>query len=315
MTPILTITLNPALDISGSVDEIVIGPKLRCDGGQIDPGGGGVNVSRAIKILGGESHAFVATAGVLGDLLVKQLRKHNIDPIRYETDGHTRQSLSVFEEKSGKQLRLVLPGPIWTDAQIDGLLGAIVSHTPEGALVVASGSLPPGIADDFYIGLNTALRQKNAAMVLDTSEAALKVSVRDKIHPYAVLRMDRLEAEFLAGHSFPTPLEMVDFAQSLVHKGIADIVVMARGPDGSVFASAQERFHVCPPPATVLSAVGAGDSLVGGLVLALAQGRSLEQAGLLATSAASSAVQTPAADLCICDVTEKTVAKCVLQRL
>ncbi len=315
MTPILTITLNPALDISGSVDEIVIGPKLRCEGGQIDPGGGGVNVSRAIKILGGESAAFVATAGVLGDLLVKQLRKHNIEPIRYETDGHTRQSLSIFEEKSGKQLRLVLPGPIWTKAQIDGLLGAIVSQTPEGALVVASGSLPPGIADDFYIGLNRALRQKNAAMVLDTSEAALKVSVRDKIHPYAVLRMDRLEAEFLAGRSFPTPLEMVDFAQSLVHKGVADIIVMARGPDGSVFASARERFHVCPPPTTVLSAVGAGDSLVGGLVLALAQGRPLEQAGLLATSAASSAVQTPAADLCICDVTEKIVTQCVLQRL
>lgn len=315
MTPILTITLNPALDIAASVDEIVIGPKLRCDGGPITPGGGGVNVTRAIKILGGQSTAFVATAGVLGDLLVKQLRRRGIDPVRYETDGHTRQSLSVFEEKSGKQLRLVLPGPIWTQPQIDGLLSAILANTPKGGIVVASGSLPPAIPDDFYIRLNTALAQKNARMVLDTSEAALKISVTNKVHPYAVLRMDRLEAEDLAGHTFPTPTEMVDFAQSLVLSGVADVIVMARGADGSVFASANERVHICPPKSPMLSAVGAGDSLVGGLTLALAQGNSLEKAGLLATAAASSAVQTGAADLCIREMTEAIMQKSAITRL
>lgn len=297
------------------MDQIVIGPKLRCDGGQIDPGGGGVNVSRAINILGGESEAFVATAGVLGELLVKQLRKHAIDPIRYETNGHTRQSLSIFEENSGKQLRLVLPGPIWTERQIDRLLESIMVHVEEGALVVASGSLPPGISDNFFIELNTALVRKNARMVLDTSEETLMTSVKSAVRPYAVLRMDRLEAEFLAGQTFPTPTEMVDFAQKLVHDNIAEVVVLARGPDGSVFASANERFHVRPPKTTVRSAVGAGDSLVGGFTLALSQSRSLEEAGLLATAAASSAVQTAASNLCIRSVTEDIMKHCILDRL
>lgn len=315
MTPILTITLNPALDIFGSIDEIVIGPKLRCDGGQIDAGGGGVNVSRAIKILGGDSTAFVATAGVLGDVLVKQIRKHDIDPLRYETDGHTRQSLSIYEKSSGKQLRLVLPGPIWTEAQVDGLLECILENTETGAFVVASGSLPPGVPDDFYIGLNTALRQKNARMVLDTSAEVLMTSVKSVEHPYAILRMDGLEAEFLAEHSFPTPKEMVDFAQKMVHENVAEIVILARGAEGSVFASATERFHILPPKTPVRSVVGAGDSFVGALTMALSRGQSLEEAAILATSTASSAVQTGASGLCIREVVDQIMTECVVERL
>lgn len=257
----------------------------------------------------------MATAGVLGDLLVKQLRKHGVDPIRYETNGHTRQSLSIYEEFSGKQLRLVLPGPIWIERQIDGLMDAILEHVEDGAWVVASGSLPPGIPDDFYIKLNSAIRWKNARMVLDTSEKTLMTSVKSVVHPYAVLRMDQLEAEFLAGTTFPNPTEMADFAQKIVCDNIAEVVVLARGADGSVFATATERLHVKPPLSNVLSAVGAGDSLVGALTLALSQGRSLEEAALLATSAASSAVQTGASDLCIRSVTEHIMTQCVVDKL
>jgi len=247
--------------------------------------------------------------------LVKQLRKHGIDPIRYQTNGHTRQSLSIYEESSGKQLRLVLPGPIWTERQINRLLESIMVHVEDGAMVVASGSLPPGIADDFYIGLNTELKRKNARMVLDTSEETLLTSVKSAVRPYAVLRMDRLEAEGLAGHAFATPTDMVDFAQSLVHKNIAEVIVMARGADGSVFASKNERFHVHPPKTPVLSAVGAGDSLVGAFTLALSQAKSLEEAGLLATAAASSAVQTAASNLCVCSMTEDIMKNSTLEHL
>ena len=188
-------------------------------------------------------------------------------------------------------------------------------HVEEGAIVVASGSLPPGVSDHFYIELNTALKRKNARMVLDTSEETLLTSVKSAVHPYAVLRMDRLEAEGLADHPLTTPTDMVNFAQSLVHDNIAEVVVMARGPDGSVFASKNERFHVRPPKTSVLSAVGAGDSLVGALTLALSQSKSLEEAGLLATAAASSAVQTAASNLCIRSVTKDIMEHSTLERL
>lgn len=315
MNPILTVTLNPALDISASVDEIIVGPKLRCDGGQIDAGGGGVNVSRAIKILGGRSCTFVATAGLLGEILVQELSKHDMQPIRYETDGHTRQSLSVAEGISGKQLRLILPGPIWTQAQIDGLLGEITKHIHAGAYIVATGSLPPGIADDFYIRLNTAVLAKGAMMVLDTSGETLFTSVRDKVHPYKILRMDRLEAEELAGHTFLTPFEMVNFAQKLVNDGIAETIIMARGAEGSVFATKTERFHILPPKTPVRSVVGAGDTFVGGLVLAMSRNEPLVKAGVLAASAASSAVQTKATDLCVREVAEAIMPTCKITHL
>lgn len=315
MSQILTITLNPALDIFGSVDEIEVGPKLRCDGGQIDAGGGGVNVSRAIRILGGDSTLFLATAGDIGDLLVKQLHNRDIYPIRYETDGHTRQSLSIFEESSGKQLRLILPGPIWTTAQVDGLFDCICRQTEEGAIVVASGSLPPGVPDNFYIELNTALRKRNARMVLDTSKETLLTSVKSAVHPYAVLRMDKLEAEYLADRTFATVQEMGTFAQQMVKDGIAEIVILARGAEGSVFASANERFHIQPPKTPVRSVVGAGDSFVGGLVYSLNQGKSLLDAGLVATSAASSAVQTGASDLCDPDEVARLMTKCAITQL
>ncbi|MEO1919669.1 MAG: PfkB family carbohydrate kinase [Paracoccaceae bacterium] len=138
-------------------------------------------------------------------------------------------------------------------------------------------------------------------MILDTSGDVLITSVKSAKHLYAVLRMDRLEAEFLAGREFPTAIEMVDFAQQMVNDGISDIVILARGADGSVFASATERFQIRPPKIPIQSMVGAGDTL--------------KRTGLLAVSSASSAVQTVTAELCTKEVTKRLMTECVVTQL
>lgn len=299
--------------MSASVNKIVIGPKLRCDGGRLDPGGGGVNVSRAIRILGGQSKTFVATAGTLGDLLAEELRFEGIDPIRFETEGQTRQSISVYEESTGEQLRLVLPGPVWKQGRCREVMQRILEATDESALVVASGGLPRGIPDDFYVQLNTAILAAGGKVILDTSQGALTTAVRSVVKPYYVLRMDRLEAEELAGHSFSTQYEMASYARKLVHDGVAETIILARGGEGSIFATAHKCFMIHPPKVKPFSKVGAGDSFVGALTMSLSQGHTLEQAGLMATSAAASAVQTDATNLCEKHVTEGFVDECVLE--
>ncbi len=315
MAQILTVTLNPALDISASVDRIVIGPKLRCEGGRLDPGGGGVNVSRAIRILGGHSETFVATAGTLGDLLVEELRFEGIDPIRFETTGQTRQSISVFEEETREQLRLVLPGPVWNEGRSDEVRQEILKHIDGDWIVVASGGLPRGLPSDFYVTLNSSVIEAGAKMILDTSGKALMASVKQVDKPYYVLRMDRLEAEGLAGRDFLSPSDMAKFAKQLVDEKIAEIVILARGAEGSIFASKSGSFIIHPPKVVPLSKVGAGDSFVGALTKALANGENLRNAGIYATAAAASAVQTDATNLCEKAVTEKFTGECVVSEL
>lgn len=315
MTSILTLTLNPALDIAASVDHIVIGPKLRCEGGHFSAGGGGVNASRAIQTLGGESDTFVAVGGSIGALLVKRMHKAGITPILFETNGETRQNISVHEVHSNQQLRVVLPGPVWQDRCQTEILPRIMELVTPDTWVIASGSLPDGLPADFYVHLNTAIITAGARMILDTSNPALTASVNSARHPYEILRMNRLEAEALAKKPFATISEEADFAKKLVEDGVARIAILARGGDGSIIATSGRCFIVHPPKTPVQSKVGAGDSFVGALTLALSNGQTLETAAILAASAAASAVQTTAGNLCEKPAVEMLVPQCVVERL
>ncbi len=315
MTRILSLTLNPALDIAASVDKIVIGPKLRCEGGQFSAGGGGVNASRAIRILGGDSTCFVAVGGAIGALLVEQLRKIDIDPVLFETNGQTRQNIAVHEAHTNQQLRVVLPGPVWGEACNRDIVPRILEHITPDTWVIASGSLPDGLPVDFYQHLNAAVVNAGARLVLDTSNRVLEASVSGAGLPYEILRMDLLEAEELAGKPFANKCEQADFAQKLVNDGVAGMAILARGADGSIFATKERRFMVHPPATPVDSKVGAGDSFVGALTLALSQGQPLQQAGILATSAAASAVQTPAGELCVPEMVADLMDRCVVENL
>lgn len=310
MTPILTITLNPALDIAASVDTIVVGPKLRCEGGQIDAGGGGVNVSRVVQEMDADCKTFVATAGDTGNALVNRMKACGLDPVRFETEGETRQSISVFEESTGKQLRLVLPGPVWDKDDNERLMSHLSGLIEPDTIVVASGSLPPGVPDDFYVHLNKLITSRSGRMVLDTSGSALDCAVEHVDAPYAVLRMDRLEAEDLAKQTFETAQSMADYARGMVNNDVAETVIFARGDEGSVFVTSTEKFLIRPPKVPARSKVGAGDSFVGALVASMAKGYDLQTSGRLATGAASAAVQTEATDLCKRQDIEDTAVKC-----
>ena len=297
--PILTLTLNPALDMATGVTQILPGHKLRCTEPHLDPGGGGLNVSRAIRALGGDSLALVAIGGLTGDRLAGLIRQAGVTFLSILGPGETRQSLSVTEESTGKQYRFMLPGPVWGEDERARVFTLLAATARPGGLSVISGSQPPGVPMDFPAQLARSMPESR--VVLDTSGKPLVQAVRNPISNLEVLRMDGEEAESLTGHPLHSREETADFAQRLAQAGVARRVVVARGADGNVLATADRRLFSPAPKVPVKSTVGAGDSFVAALVLAMARGQSDAEALALGAAAAAAAVMTDATQLCHLD--------------
>lgn len=298
MTAILTVTLNPTVDLTIAADHVAAERKLRCSRPETDPGGGGINVSRAISALGGHSTAFVALGGPTGDKVMHLLAEAGIGLAPFPAPGETRQSLTVTDAESGEQYRFVMPGPDWHASDVKSALERIGKAAPENGIVVLSGSQPPGVPDDFPARLATRIARTRARFFLDTSGKALHRLLEAGAKPVDVLRMDDLEAEELAGRALPSRTDSADFAQSLVRRGIARAVIVARGADGNVLATETGRWVAQAVPDAVVSKVGAGDSFVAAFTLSLARGLALPEALRWGSAAAAAAVMTPATDLC-----------------
>lgn len=295
--PILTVTLNPALDLSTAADEIRPDQKLRCDKPLVDPGGGGINVSRAIKIMGGSSTALVALGGATGTRIADMLKSDGLSVQRLTAPGETRQSLAVTDRLTGGQYRFVLPGPEWHKAHVSDMTAAISEAARAGGWVIVSGSNPPGVPAGFEQMLTVRLKNSGAKLLVDTSGEALRVLAGSST-PVDVLRMDSHEAEELSGRPLPLRADSAAFAAGLVRDGAAKSVIVARGADGSVIAGEDGAWHAEAARVSVVSAVGAGDSFVAGFVLAMARDWPVADALALGAAAASAAVMTPATDLC-----------------
>lgn len=314
-TDILTITLNPTVDFATSAPQIFPEHKLRCAEPQIDPGGGGINVARAIRKLDGQATALVAIGGATGAHLLQLLALEGVPTVAFQGPGETRQSMSVTDRSSGEQLRFVMPGPDWDQADVARGLDSIDQATGDGTFVVLSGSQPPGVAKDFPSILAGHVAGRKASLIVDTSGPALTHLVEEPKEAVAVLRMDGAEAEGLAGRPLPGRGDSAAFARSLVAAGVARTVIVARGADGSVMADTSGAFHCVAPKVKVVSKVGAGDSFVGAFTLWLARGDKPEVCLQAGVAAASAAVASEATRLCDPDMTRALIPDCPIERL
>jgi 6-phosphofructokinase 2 len=300
MPNIITITLNPALDLSTHVAGVRPGPKLRCDQPTADPGGGGVNVSRAIRNLGGRSLAVVCLGGTIGMRLRSLLDEEGITSVRYEVPGETRQSLSVVDTQTGAQYRFVMPGPEWSQAEIDGLNALIAKFLRGKETIVLSGSQPTGVGGEFISTLNDLGGSVSSRLAVDVSGAPLTYVVQNPCDLW-LLRMDLHEARELSGRKLQEMSEVAEFAAGLVEKGVALHVVIGLGADGSVMATEQARFHASCRVENTRSATGAGDSLMGAMIYAFSQNSAPQDALCKGVAAAAAAVMTDATELCTRD--------------
>ena len=312
---ILTITLNPTVDYCTTSKGIEPGLKLRCSEPQIDPGGGGINVARAVRLLGGQATALVAIGASSGANLLQLLALEGVPTVAFQGPGETRQSMSVIDETTGDQFRFVMPGPEWQDHDVPRALASVDQAATSDTLVVLSGSQPPGVAKDFPSILSDHVTGRGSRLIVDTSGPALFHLAEQPRDSLYVLRMNGEEGEELAGRPLPTREDTATFAQELINKGVARIIIVARGADGSVMATKDGAWHGVSPPAPIVSKVGAGDSFVGGFTLELSRERPVDECLRKGVAAASAATMTEATRLCDPDLTEQQWHDCVVTKL
>lgn len=297
MTRALTITLNPALDVSTSVDRVQPDKKLRCEEPRYDPGGGGVNVSRAMAKLGVESTAFIAIGGITGRMLLAALKHEGVETICFESEGDTRQSFAVREGSTGKQFRFVMPGPAWSPGRFASCLERLSGLIEKNVQLVVSGSFPPGLPPTAATQIMALAEMHEAPVLVDTSGPALQDLLSSKPHPTMTLVLSQGEAEAIAGCTLDQG-RAAALAQRLVDEGCARSIIITLGETGAVGVRDGEACHVTPPKVSVVSKVGAGDSFVAGLVIGGEGIASFETMLVSAMAAAASAVTTPATELC-----------------
>lgn len=310
---ILTVTLNPAVDMATHVAQVIAGPKLRCAAPRFDPGGGGVNVARAVCKLGGSARALVAVGGPMGDRLMDLLAAEHVPTVPVEVSGETRQSFAVIDDNTGGQFRFSVPGEPLTAADADHLLATITGQTPKDGFVVISGSPAPGLPIDFQSQIIAALVPKAARIIVDTSGFALGELIANPTQPLHLLRVDRSEAAEAATRVMTTVADSVAFAAELVARGVAHTVVTGRGAEGSVLVSRDHRFFCHAPVVEVRSKIGAGDAFVGAMTLALARGDPPDKALQWGVAAASATVRTEGTALCDHAAAQACFAQCRIE--
>ncbi|MEL6204639.1 MAG: 1-phosphofructokinase family hexose kinase [Pseudomonadota bacterium] len=315
MTPIVTLTLNPTVDYATIADAIVPNVKLRCAEPSVDPGGGGINVSRAIQMLGGQSTALISIGGTTGARLLELLALEGVPTVAFQGPGETRMSFSVSDEAEGHQVRFVTPGPIWGEDDVARALATVARAAHPGSFVVLSGSQPPGVAKDFPRILANRVEGRHVRLVVDTSGPALKSLVEGNHEPLDVLRANDVEAEDFAGRALPNVADTAAFARDLVARGVAHAVIFARGREGSVLASSEGAWLATPPQVTEVSKIGAGDSFVGAFTLAMARDEALPEALRTGVAASAAAVATEATRLCPPEDVERLRPACSLTAL
>lgn len=306
MQAIITLTMNPAIDKSTSVDRVVPEHKLRCKPPRHEPGGGGINVSRAIHKLGGESIAFYPAGGPTGQMLKELLEREKINHHPIPIEDWTRENFIALEESTGQQFRFGVPGPGLKDSEWQQCLQVLSSLDPKPTYIAASGSLPSGVPDDFYALVSRLARDLNARMILDTSGEPLRIAAGAGVY---LLKPNLRELSTLVGRELKGENEQKAAAMDIVNSGKSEVVVLSLGAEGALLASADGCVRLSAPDVPIESKVGAGDSMVAGIILGLAWGKSLREAVLFGVAAGTAAVMTPGTELCRREDAERLYAQ------
>ena len=276
MKKIVTLTISPCIDKNTCVDHIVPEEKLRCDRPTFEAGGGGINVSKAIKNLGGESIAVFPEGGAGGELLENLLKEEGIKTHSLPLEPWTRENLNVVNRESDRQFRFVMPGNPLSESDTQQLLGLLELHKDTSILVV-SGSIPDGTPEHIFDDIAEFSKKNNIKLIWDTSgDAVFKSLERGNVF---LLKPNYGELCDLLGVDKKTDQDVDDLAESLLEKYDLQNVVVSLGAQGALWITKDGIVEqIVPPPVKVVSTVGAGDSQIGGIVLKLAEGESMAAA-------------------------------------
>ena len=295
MKPIVTLTLNPSIDASSETEKVEPMRKNRISNERFDPGGGGINVARVLKELGGNVHAIYLSGGLTGQTLDKMIDEIGLfTDNEFLSEGIRVSAIRSSSESTRREYRFVPEGPEISEAEWRACLDMIASLDAD--YLVASGSLPHTAYRQISMRASLVwLRSKSMCFVLDTSGDALGAALAEGIY---LLKPNQRELAQVAGADLPTRAAQHAAAMDIIAKGHTKVVAVSLGGDGAFVADDKECFDLAAPPADMHSAVGAGDSFVAGMTLGLVNGRDLRGALRLAVAAGTAAIMTMGTELC-----------------
>lgn len=305
MPDIITLCMNPALDITTDTEVVRPTNKLRCAAARHDPGGGGINVARVAQALGAKSVAVFPAGGPAGEVVNRLLAAESIAVQRVAIGGWTRESFTVNESSTAAQYRFVLPGPELTAAEQTECIRQLRSAAGSAKIVVASGSLPPGVPDDFYQQVADVCADLEVKLLLDASGGGLK-HLTSGVY---LIKPSLRELSEHVGRELLSEAEQFSAARELVDRGAAECVLVSLGADGALLVTAAAGLRYEPVRVPPGSSVGAGDAMVAGVAVGLTRGWALSEAVRLGIAAGAAVHLTPGTAACTREDTERLFAQ------
>ena len=308
---IVTVTLNPSLDQTVTVEGLVIDEANRWTSLRLDPGGKGINVSRVLHRLGAETIAHGFIGGIEGDALKRLLQQQEVPSDFTPIKGNIRSNFIITNLKTRRQTRIDAPGPCISDDELQSLVSKITSIEPKPDFMVFAGSVPPGVPDDIYRQLIECIKRQGIKTVLDSDEEWLKEGMKAVPN---IIKPNVHEAEEMLGLKLRSEESIVRAVKTLVALGV-EVVAISRGKDGLIIAGEDKILKIISPEVEIRSTVGAGDSAIAGLVMKLSEGAGIEEASRLAVAAGAATALTPGTELCLREDVERLLPQVKVQRL
>ena len=293
MKSIVTLTMNPTIDAGFEVQHLHDTHKMRTLAERYAPGGGGINVARVFVRLGGNARCCYLSGGATGPALDGLLDVHQLVRTRIPIAGDTRIAVNTLERETGKEYRVVPAGPEVSEAEWRACIDTLAALTCD--ILVASGSLPPGVPAGFFARLAADAKGRGVPLVLDTSGDGLRQALE---HGGIWLVKPSLgELSHAVGRKLESVDEVSAAAMEVVTVGKAEMVAVTMGHRGALLARKQGPLFLPALKIEAKSAVGAGDSFLAAMLFKLAGGSPAEEAFRYGMAGGAAAVLDPGTDL------------------
>jgi 6-phosphofructokinase 2 len=294
MKQIVTLTFSPAIDKSTSVPQLIAEKKMNCTAPYFEPGGGGINVARAIHRLGGKVLAVYFSGGHSGKYFRELLERETVPQLCVDTVSHTRENLVVLETSTNKQYRFGMPAPKLTLSEITQCMTAL-DRIEDMDYLVVSGSIPLGLPADLFPKLAAVALKKNAKLIVDTSGVALRQALDAGAY---LIKPNLRELSSLVGTELKTQEQIIQGARKLIADSSCKNILVSMANKGAMLVTAETTLKLASPAVTIKSTVGAGDSMLAGMVLALSKGSGPSDALSYAIACGTAATLSSGTGLC-----------------
>ncbi len=308
---IVTVTLNPCLDKTLVVPALEVGHINRARLIQVDLGGKGTNVSRALLGLGLNSLAMGFLGGATGDFMRRGLNAMGIDTDFVTVEGETRTNITIFDQARGLQTKINEAGPHPIETEIESLLHKVRRRATASDIWIFAGNLPPGAPPDLYARLIAIVKERGGRACLDTSGPPLGLG--SQVGPYLV-KPNATEAGEVMGRELTSDKDILAAVRFFLARDI-EIVTLSLGERGAVIGAGQGIVSARPPRVKVETPIGAGDSLLAGLVWAMENDLSLAEIARWAVASGTAAAMERGTGVCTRAAVESLLGRIEVERL